>query len=333
MMRWLASRSSEYCFCDNTALPSLCGAARSCPESGEYAAPGDTSSVRTSMWPRTPDAVCGVAYSPTAFSGAHRKRPASAAPREFGYMLPAAVWGGRYDTRPGQPAAGFPRGQTRRRIPWDHWRRVDSHIGELLFFRLEPGVIAFFPGLRPSKFNLFLMKNPANGFQADRTDHFLPDQVFPQLFQRPAFKRAAQQIRRTFGGLRNKGLVIFGKFFRSAGAGLGFQGLKTTGIEFLNNGSNVVFRIVNQLCNRRDFIALIRSQYHLSTPSLDAAGTATHNPLNLLTFGHRKVSGVQTHKKSLSMFEYIDFFLRVCLYNTQLYTAQVQNLKMLILFF
>lgn len=67
MMRWSASRSSEYCFCDNTARPSLCGAARSCPESGEYAAPGDTSSVRTSMWPRTPDAVCGVAYSPTAF--------------------------------------------------------------------------------------------------------------------------------------------------------------------------------------------------------------------------------------------------------------------------
>jgi len=179
MTRWSASRSSEYCFCDNIARPSLCGAARSCPESDEYAAPGDTSSVRTSMWPRPPDAVCGVAYSPTAFSGAHRKTPASAAPREFGYMLPAAVWGGRYDTRPGQPAAGFPRGQTRRRIPWDHWRRVDSHIGELLFFRLEPGVIAFFPGLRPSKFNLFLMKNPANGFQADRTDHFLPEQVVP----------------------------------------------------------------------------------------------------------------------------------------------------------
>jgi hypothetical protein len=43
----------------------------------------------------------------------------------------------------------------------------------------------------------------------------------------------------------------------------------------------------------------------------------------LLAFTDPKVSGIQTHKKSLSN----EFFLRVCLYNTILCIAQVLNIK------
>jgi flagellar motor switch/type III secretory pathway protein FliN len=47
----------------------------------------------------------------------------------------------------------------------------------------------------------------------------------------------------------------------------------------------------------------------------------------LLAFANTEVSGIQTHKKSLSMLDNIEFFLRVCLYNTHLCIAQVLNLE------
>jgi hypothetical protein len=49
--------------------------------------------------------------------------------------------------------------------------------------------------------------------------------------------------------------------------------------------------------------------------------------LNSLTFVHAEVSGIQTHKKSLSMKSSLQLFLRVCLYNTELCIAQVLNMK------
>lgn len=94
-------------------------------------------------------------------------------------------------------------------------------------------------------------------------------------------------------------------------------------IELLNNRSNMVLGIVNQLRNG----PLIGNQHHPRTANLDSAGTAAQNPLNLLTFGHREITGIQTHKKSLSMVKNIDLALRVCLNNTQLYTAQVLNMQ------
>jgi hypothetical protein len=53
----------------------------------------------------------------------------------------------------------------------------------------------------------------------------------------------------------------------------------------------------------------------------------------LLPFVNAEVSGVQTHKKSLSMRNNIELFLRVCLYNTNLCIAQVLNIQKLNIIF
>jgi hypothetical protein len=53
----------------------------------------------------------------------------------------------------------------------------------------------------------------------------------------------------------------------------------------------------------------------------------------LLAFTGTEVSGIQTHKKSLSLLKNIELFLRVTLYYTRLCIAQVLNLKKLKLFF
>lgn len=66
-------------------------------------------------------------------------------------------------------------------------------------------------------------------------------------------------------------------------------------------------------------------QNNLGSTHLNPTGAAAENPLNVLTLADTKVSGVQTHKKSLSMLENIEFFLRVCLYNIHLCIAQVLN--------
>jgi hypothetical protein len=49
------------------------------------------SSVKASIQPGIPDAVCGAAYSPTAFSCGHRKRQANAARHGFGCTWPAVA--------------------------------------------------------------------------------------------------------------------------------------------------------------------------------------------------------------------------------------------------
>jgi len=72
-------------------------------------------------------------------------------------------------------------------------------------------------------------------------------------------------------------------------------------------------------------ITPIGDERHLGTTDFDTTGTAAENPLNLLSFADTEVSGIQTHKKSLSMFDNIEFFLRVCPYNTPLCIAQVLN--------
>jgi hypothetical protein len=49
--------------------------------------------------------------------------------------------------------------------------------------------------------------------------------------------------------------------------------------------------------------------------------------LNFFSFAKTKVTGIQTHKKSLSRYSDTDIFLRVCLYNTHFCIAQVLNRK------
>ena len=48
----------------------------------------------------------------------------------------------------------------------------------------------------------------------------------------------------------------------------------------------------------------------MGTTDFDTTGTAAENPLNLLPFADTEVSGIQTYKKYLSMFDNIGYFLR-----------------------
>ena len=333
MMHWSASKSNEYCSCDNTAVPSPCGVARSCPESDEFVALWDTFFVKASTPRGTPDAVCGAAYSPTAFSCGHRKRPANAARPGFGYTWPAVASDGRFRIKPVQVEAEFPEGRTRRMKSRDHWLRAGLRTCESVFFRYKLRVVAFFPCFRASKLDFFLMQNCPKCFNADLWEDLFGNKILPQFFQRPPLKRTTQKIRRTFCRFSDKCLVILGKLIRSTWSRLRFQSFKTTFVKVFDNRSNMMFRIVNQLRNRRHFVALIGSKHHLSTADLNPTGTAAKYSLNFLAFVNAKVSGIQTHKKSLSMLDNIEYFLRVCLYNTQLCIAQVLNIKKLTLFF
>jgi len=322
-MRWLASRSNEYCLYGNTVALFPCGVARNCPKSNEFAAVWDTSFVEASTLRGTPDVVCGAAYSPIAFSCGHRKMPANAAHPEFGYTWPAAVSDGRFRTKPAPVEAGFPTGQTRRRRSWARWPQVGLRTCESVFFRRQPRVVAFFPCFRASKLDFFLMQNAAKCFNADLRDDLFGNEILPQFFQRPSLKWTAQKVRRTFCRFSDKGLVILGEFIWSARSRLRVQRFKTAFVKIFDNRPNMMFGIVDQFGNRGHFVSLIGGQHHLGTANLNSTGTAAENPLDLLSFANTKVSGIQTHKKSLSMLDNIEFILRVCLYNTHLCIAQV----------
>jgi hypothetical protein len=325
-MHWSASISNEYCSSDNTVTPLPCGVARSCPESGESADISDISSLTTSLLREIPDAACEVEYNPTVLSCAHCKTPASAEHHEGEYTLPAAFSDGLFRTMPVPAGVEFPAGRTRRTKLWGRCLRVDLHTCESVFFRLKLRVIAFFPCLSASEPDFFLVQNASKRFDTDRRNDFFSDKIFPQLFQRPTLKRATQEVRRTFGCFCHKGLVVFGKLCRSTGTGFWGQCLKAAFVEFFNNGSDMVFGVVNKLCNSGNFIALIGGKHHLGPANFDTTGTAAKYPLNLLPFADTEVSGIQTHKKSLSMRNNIELFLRVCLYNTELCIAQVLNM-------
>lgn len=317
-MHWLVSRLNEYCSCGSTAVPSPCGAARSCPKSDGYAALWDTSFVEISILRETPDGVCEAAKSPIAFSCEHRKRPASAAPRGVGYRWPAVVSDDLFRTRLVPAEAVFPKDRIRRRISWGHSLRAGLQTCESVFFRLKLRVVALFPCFRASKFDFFLMQNAAKRFNTDLGNDLFDKKILPQFFQRPTLKRTAQKVRRTLGCFSDKGFVVLGEFIRSARSRLRLQRFKAAVVKVLDNRPDMMLGIMNQVGNRGHFIALIGGEYHLSTADLNPAGTAAENPLNLLSFADTEVSGIQTHKKSLSMFENIEFFLRVCLYNTHL---------------
>ena len=332
-MHWSASRSSECCCVGNTARPWLFGAARNCPESGGFADLSDTFSLKVSTLRGIPDVACGAAYNPIAFSGVHRKKPASAVRRAGEYMLQEVFSDGLYGNRFVPVEDESPTDRIRRMRPWGHWRQVDLRTGGFVFFRPKLRIVAFFPCFDSPKLDFFLMQNGAKRFKADRSDDLFFNKILSQFFKRPAFKGTIQKVRRAFSRFRNESLVVLSEVRRPAGAGLGLQRFKATFIEFFDNGSNMVFGVMNKLCNRRHFIALIGGKHHLGATHFDTTGTAAKDPLNLLAFADAEVSGVQTHKKSLSMRNNIEFFLRVCLYNTRLCIAQVLNIKMLNLFF
>ena len=326
-MRWSASRSDEYCSDGNTPKPSACDAARSCPESNVSAGAGDTVREAASTHRALPDVFCAPGRIPTVSSDVHRKTPASDEHREDGYMSQATVWDGRCDTSPAPAQDESPRDQTRRKISSGRWRRFGLRICESVFFRFELRIVAFLPGFGSPEPDFFFVQNHAKSLDTDRGNDSFGHQILTQFFQRPAFERAAQKVRRAFGCLRDKGLVIFGKFCRATRPGFLIQRFKAVLIKLLDDCTNMMFGVVNQFCDGGHFIALIGGENNLSAADFDPAGAASEYPLNSLTFVHAEVSGIQTHKKSLSMKSSLQLFLRVCLYNTELCIAQVLNMK------
>ena len=196
MKHWSASISYECCSVGKTSAPSACGVVKSCPISNGFADLPDTSSSKTLTPPNTPDAFCKDEHNPTVFSGAHRKTPASAEHREAGYMLQEVVSDGLFGSRFVRVEDVSPEGRTRRRILSGHWMRTGLHICGLVFFRLKPRIIAFFPRFGASKFDLLFSQDGSEGFHADRGKHLFLDQVIRQLRQRPAGKRLPQQLQR-----------------------------------------------------------------------------------------------------------------------------------------
>ena len=329
MRHWSVSRSGEYCSFDNTAIPLPCDGVRSCPGSNGFADFSDTSSLKALILRGIPDAACENEHNPTAFSCAHRKKPASAEHHVGVYTLQEVFSGDPYDNRLVPAEDESPVGRIRRMRSSGHWMRAGLHICESVFFRLKLRIVAFFPCFDPSKLDLFVMQDASKRFNADRRNDFFSDEILSKFFQRPTFKRATQQVWRAFSCFCNKCLVVFSKFIRPARSWFCPQGLKAMFVKIFDNRPNVMFRIVNKLCDSRYFIALIGSQYNLGTANLDTTGTAAKYSLNLLSFTNAEVSCVQTHKKSLSMGNNIELFLRVCLYNTELCIAQVLNSKLL----
>ena len=285
------------------------------------------------MLPGFPDVFCEDEHSPTAFSDAHRKMPASAEHHEVDDKWPANVWGDSYDNSFAPVGDGPPEDRTRRTLWSDHWPRVCLHTCGSVFFRLKLWIVAFFPGLGSSEFDFFLMQYRAKRFNTNRRYNFFLDKIFSQFFQRPAFEWTAQKLRGALGGFGNEGFIIFGKLRRSAGTGLGLQCLEAAFIKVFDNRPNMMFGIMNKLSDGRHFIALVGGKNHLGSSNFDSAGTAAENSLDLLSFTDTEVSGIQTHKKSLSMQNSIELFLRVCLYIAGLCMAQVLNLKKVKLIF
>ncbi|AQT68023.1 hypothetical protein STSP2_01177 [Anaerohalosphaera lusitana] len=182
-MRWSASRSDEYCSRDSTAEPCPCGAAKNCPVSDGSAGLPDTFSWSVSKLPRTPDAACVAEHIPRAFSDGHRKTPASAERRVFGYRSQAASWDGRYDSNFG-PAEDEPPAVRTRRMIWSaRLKRAGLRICESVFFRLEIGVVALFPCLCPPELDLLFMQDGPECFNADRRNDLFLDKIFTQFFQ------------------------------------------------------------------------------------------------------------------------------------------------------
>jgi hypothetical protein len=259
MKHWSLSISYEYCSVGNTSAPSLCGVARNCPRSNECVDFSDTFSPKASTLPELPDVFCEDEHNPKVFSGEHRKMPTSAEHHKGGDRLQANVLDGLCGNSSVRVEGVSPEGRTRRKILSAHWMLAGLRTCGLVFFRLKPRVVAFFPRFGAPELDFFLMKNRPKRFNTDRGNNLFLDEILQQFFQRPAFVRTAQKVRRTFGCFRDKSLVIFGKLRRPAGTRLWFQSPKATFIKFLDNCTNMMFRVMNQFCDCRGFIALFGS--------------------------------------------------------------------------
>jgi hypothetical protein len=214
MKHWSVSKSCEYCFVYRTAEPSLCDVAKNCPRSNECVDFSDTFSLKVSTLPETPGVVCEDGHNPTASSDGHRKTPASAAPRDCADRWQANVSGGLYGSSFVPAEDVSPEDQTHQKILSGHWGQACSRTCGSVFFSLKPWIVAFFPCFGASESDFSFVQNGAEGFNTDRINNLFRYQILTQLFQRPAFERTAQKIRRALGGLCNKSSVVFSKIWR-----------------------------------------------------------------------------------------------------------------------
>jgi len=167
MKHWSVSISYEYCSVGKTSAPLVCGVVRNCPISNECVVFLDTFSLKVSMLLGLPGVFCEDGHNPTAFSDEHRKMPASAEHREGGDKWQANVSDGLYGSRFVPVEDVFPEGRTRRKIQSVHWMRACLHTCGLVFFRLKPRIIAFFPRFSASEPDFFLVQNGAKSFNTD----------------------------------------------------------------------------------------------------------------------------------------------------------------------
>jgi len=167
MKHWSASISYGYCSVGKTSVPSVCGAARNCPESNECVDFSDTFSLKTSMLSGFPDVFCEDEHNPTVFSDERRKMPASVEHHEGGDRWQANVSDGLYGSRFVPVEDVSPAGRTRRKILSGHWMRACLHTCGLVFFRLKPRIIALFPRFGASEPDFSFVQNGAKSFNTD----------------------------------------------------------------------------------------------------------------------------------------------------------------------
>src|SRR4030042_661852 len=240
MKHWSASKQDEYCLIGKTESPFSSSEARNCPKSDVSSAPADTADEVISTHPKLPDASCVLECIPIVSFDANRKTQARGEPHEGGYKLQEAVWDGRYDTKLVRLQAESPMDQIRRKIPLGRWMRAVLHTFGLVFFRLAPWLVAFFPRFGASQSDLLLVKNTAKFLDTDRLDDFILNNILAKLFKGPAFERLAQQIRRAESRFCNNCTLLFGAFFRPAGLRFWLNSSKAGFVKFLDDISDML---------------------------------------------------------------------------------------------
>jgi len=295
MRHSLESRSGEYCCCGSTALPFSSCAVRSCPGSDEYAGPSDIAGAKALRPQELPDGVFAGVNNPKAGLSAHRKRPTSVEYRVDGCKSqatdPACLSGTSFD----HAEAESPRARTDRKQSLGHLVRDSSHIDESVFFSLKSRIVAFFPRFGTPKFDLSFTQNAANRLQTDRIDNTFLAKVFSKLLQRPTSKWPTQKVRWTQGGFNDEASLFLGKFRWSAGMALRLEGFQSTGIELLDDGSDVLGREIESGSDLWDFRALVGSKDDLGTAYFNPVAATVNDALKFFTLRHAKVANVETH--------------------------------------
>ncbi len=134
--------------------------------------------------------------------------------------------------------------------------------------------------------------------QGDRLDDLLDHQEVPQLRQRLPPERLAQQVRRAQRRLDDEAALIVGEGLGTTAAVLGLQGLEPVGVEVLDDGADMLGRILETSRDVGHFAALGRSQNHLRPTHLDAVVAASKDGLKLAALGLIELSNIQAHDES-----------------------------------